>query len=303
MFATSSRLVVIVITSVTVLLSTPSVRAQGRGRVGPPAMAPGQAKKATDSPNVPTTPNELVPEAGKRMQTFGSWLDTADVNAPGETWMWASIAYWRSRTVREISAPAIGFSTGVARRAQLSVSVPYSFLSDPSGSTSRGIGAWYVTPKFAVTQNDRVNVSTSPTLEVLNWSSSNIRRVNFLLPVSVQTHAGPARVYASTGYVSRGSVFGSGALEWSARESLTFTTSFAHSYSVVSDPVSDALGIQRHTTDASAGMYLSLRQTAVLFASVGRTFTPVNDTSGRLALSSGITFNVARRGTNVPRTQ
>jgi hypothetical protein len=302
MFATSSRIVVIAITSVVVLIWTPCVRAQGPGRAGPPPTAPGQAKKATSPSNLPTTPNQWLSEPGKRLQTFGSWLDTADVNAPGETWMWASTAYWRSQTLREINAPAIGLSVGVTPRAQLSVSVPYYFLSEPSGSTSRGFGAWYLTPKFAVTRNHRVNVSASPTLEILNSSTSNTGRVNFLLPVSVQTYAGPVRVYGTTGYVSRGSVFGSGALEWSARESLTVTTSIAHSYSVVSDPTSDALGIPRRRTDASTGLYLALRPTVVVFASVGRTFTPVNDTSGRLALSSGVTFSVARRGTNVPRT-
>jgi hypothetical protein len=301
MFARSSRIVVIAVTCVVFVMGTP-VRAQGIGRAGPPATAPGQAKKATTSPRSPTTPNQSLPEPSRRLQTFGSWLDTADVNAPGETWMWVSTAYWRSRALREINAPAIGLSVGVAPRAQLSVSVPYYFLTDPSGLTSRGFGAWYVTSKFAVTRNHRVNVSTSPTLEILNWSASNIRRVNFLLPVNAQTYAGPFRVYGSTGYVSRGAVFGSGALEWSARDRLTFTTSIAHSYSVVSDPTSDALGIPRHRTDASTGLYLSLRPTIVLFASVSRTFTPVNETSGRLALSSGVTLNVARRGTNVPRT-
>ena len=299
MFAGSSRIVVIAVASV-FLIGAPFARAQTTGRAGPPLTAPGQAKKVT-SLNLPTTPNQSLPEPS-RSQTFGSWLDTADVNAPGETWMWVSTAYWRSRALREINAPAIGLSVGVAPRAQLSVSVPYYFLTEPSGLTSRGFGTWYVTPKFAVTRTHRVNVSTSPTLEILNWSSSNIRHVNFLLPVSAQAYAGPVRVYGSTGYVSRGSVFGSGALEWSARDSLTFTTSIAHSYSIVSDPTSDALGIPRHRTEASSGLYLSLRPTVVLFASVGRTFSPVNETSGRLAVSSGITLNVARRGTNVPRT-
>jgi hypothetical protein len=31
-----------------------------------------------------------------RQQTFGAWLDNADVNAPGEAWMSISTTYWRS---------------------------------------------------------------------------------------------------------------------------------------------------------------------------------------------------------------
>jgi hypothetical protein len=217
--------------------------------------------------------------------------------------MWVSSAYWRSRALREIDVPAMGVSLGVGPRAQVSVSVPYYFLTEQSGLRSSGFGAVYATSKFAVTRSRRVNLSTSPTLEILNWSSNDISRVNFLLPVSAQTYAGPLRLYGTTGYASRGSVFGSGAMEWSVRDRLTLTTSFGHSYSVVSDPSGDALGISRHRTDASTGAYLFLGPTVVLFTSVGRTFVPVNETSGRLAVSAGVTVNIARRGTNVPRAQ
>jgi hypothetical protein len=302
MFATTSRITVLAITTAVCLVAPPHVRGQGLGRTGPPPTAPGQAKKTMTSANAPAL-SQSVPEPGPRAYTFGSWLDTAGVNAPGEAWMWVSTAYWRSRAVREVNAPAVGVSVGLASRAQLTVSVPYFFLSDTSGVTSKGFGAWYVTPKFALIQNRRVNVSASPTLEILNWSTSTIGRVNFLLPVSVEAYAGPFRMYGSTGYLSRGSVFGSGALEWTGRNNLTFTTSIAHSYSVVSDPGSDALGVPRYRTDASTGLYVPLRASAVLFASVGRTVTPVNDMSGRLAVTSGVSLNVARRGTNVPRTQ
>jgi hypothetical protein len=295
---TSPRTVLIAVTSVLLVVGMAAPRAQGRP--GRPATPPGHAKKTT---TVQTTATPSLPETSRRLETFGSWLDTADVNAPGEAWMWVSTAYWQSQALRQIDAPAMGLSVGIAPRAQVVVSVPYYFLTDRFGSTSHGFGASYVTTKLAVTRNHRVNVSTSPTLEILNWTSATVGRVNWLLPVSAQTYAGRVRVYGSTGYVSRGSVFGSGAFEWSARDNLTFTTTAAHSYSVVSDPPSDALGIPRHRTDASAGVYVVLRPTILLFANVGRTFAPVNDTSGRLAVSGGVTMNVARRGTNVPRTQ
>ena len=92
-------------------------------------------------------------------------------------------------------------------------------------------------------------------------------------------------------------------MEGSVGNHLRLTTSFGQSYSVVFDPVGDALGISRHRTDASTGAYFFMGPTVVLFASVGRTFMPVNETSRRLAVSAGVTVNIARRGTNVPRTQ
>jgi hypothetical protein len=223
------------------------------------------------------------------------------VNAPGETWVWVSTAYWRSQSLREIDAPAFGVSVGVAPRTQVGVSLPYYHLTDQFGFTSHGFGASYATLKFALVQDHRVNVSVSPTLEILSWSSPQIGRVNAVLPINLQTYVGSATFYGSTGYFSRGSVFASGAAEWSPGRGLTFTTTFAESHSVISDPTSDALGVSKHRTDASGGMYLSLRPAFVLFASVGRTLSPVTNTSGRLYLTGGLTMNVAGPAAHTPR--
>jgi hypothetical protein len=215
--------------------------------------------------------------------------------------MWVSTAYWRSPSVREIDAPAIGVNVGVAPRTQVGVSLPYYHLTDQFGSTSHGFGASYATLKLGLVQDRRVNVSVSPTLEILSWSSPQVGRINSVLPINLQTLIGSARVYGSTGYFSRGSVFGSGAAEWSLGNSLTLTTTLAHSYSVVSDPISDTLGISTHRTDASGGIYLSLRPSVVFFASVGRTLSPVTETSGRLSLNGGLTMNVAGPAAHTPR--
>jgi hypothetical protein len=231
MLASSSRLVVIGMTGAVFLIAAASLRAQGNGRFTPPGLA---KKTATTSPNILTTPNEPLPEPSRRLQTFGSWLDTANVNAPGEAWMWVSTSYWRSPSLREIDAPGI-------------------------------------------------------------------RRVNLVLPLSAQTYAGVLRMYGSTGFFSRGSVFGTGAVEWPVRNHLTFTTSFAHSYSVVSDPTSDTLGISRHRTDASGGVYVGAGDALVFFASVGRTLSPITQTSGRLSLIGGLTINVAGPAAHPPR--
>jgi hypothetical protein len=280
-----------------------SVAAQGNGRGGAPWTPPGLAKKAANTaPNISPTPVDSTPTAsGARPQSFGFWLDTAYVNAPGETWMWVSTAYWRSRSLREIDAPAIGVNIGVAPRTQVGVSLPYYHLTDQFGFTSHGLGASYATLKVALVQDRRVNVSVSPTLEILNWDSPQVGRVNAVLPINLQTFVGSARVYGSTGYFTRGSMFGSGAAEWSPNNRVTLTTTLAHSYSVVSDPISDRLGISKHRTDASGGMYVTLRPSLVFFASAGRTLSPVTNTSGRLSVTGGLTINVAGPAAHAPR--
>jgi hypothetical protein len=146
-----------------------------------------------------------------------------------------------------------------------------------------------------------VNATVSPTLEVLSWRSPEMGRLNAVLPINFQTYAGSARFYGSTGYFTRGSMFGSVAAEWPAGTRVTLTTSVAHSYSVVSDPVSDALGVSRHRTDASGGAYMSMRPGVVFFASVGRTVSPVTVTSGRVSVTGGLTINVAGPAAHAPR--
>jgi hypothetical protein len=215
--------------------------------------------------------------------------------------MWVSSSYWRSPSLREIDAPAMGASVGVARRTQVGISLPYYHLTDEFGSTWHGVGASYGTLKFALVQDRRLNASVSPTVEILNWSSPQVRRVNAVLPLNFQTYAGGARFYGSTGYFTRGSVFGSGAAEWPAGTRVTFTTTIAHSYSVISDSISDAMGVARHRTDATGGVYLALRPSVVFFASVGRTVSPVTDTSGRLSVTGGLTINVAGPAVHTPR--
>jgi hypothetical protein len=204
--------------------------------------------------------------------------------------------------MREVDAPALGVTAGVARRTQIGVSLPYYHVTDHSGFTSRGFGASYVTTKFALSENPHIGVSTSPTVEILSWSSPEIGRINFVLPISLQTSAGGTQIYGSTGYFTRGSVFGSGAIEWPVTSKLTLAGSMAHSYSVVSDPSSDALGIARHRTDASGGAYYAANAGVVFFTSIGRTFSPVDQTSGRLAVTGGVTMNVSGIVTRAPRT-
>jgi hypothetical protein len=304
------RFVTIVLTGVVSFTGPAPVTAQGIGHGQPPVdpgrRTPSSGTTTTGSSTQPSTstvlPTGSQSESGLRLQTFGTWLDTAGVSAPGETWISISSAYWRALSLREVDAPAMGVDVGVAPRTQVGVSLPYSHMTDQSGFTTRGFGASYVTTKVAVVEHPRIGLATSPTMEILSWSSPDIGRVNFVLPVSVQTSVGSTRIYGSTGYFTRGSIFGSGAVEWSATPKVTLAATVAHSYSVVSDPVSDALGIARHRTDGSGGAYYAATPGVVLFTSIGRTFAPVDETSGRLAVRAGMTVNVSGIVTQAPRT-
>jgi hypothetical protein len=282
--------------------------AQGHGH-GPPPVAsphrPANGSTTTTTTTQTTLPpvTEVEAATSDRQQTFGTWLDNADINAPGESWMSLAATYWRSSSLREVDVPSFGASVGVTPRAQLSVTVPYYYVTDPTGATFHGVGATYLTGKFALAPDTRVRVAVSPTLEVLSWTAADlgVHRVNVVLPVSVQSEIGGTRVYGSTGYFSRGSVFGAGAVEYGAGSRATLVATLSDSYSVKSDPVSDAQRIARHRTDASGGVYVAATPGVVLFATVGRTISPVTETSGRLSFTGGMTMNVTGAAQHAPR--
>lgn len=217
--------------------------------------------------------------------------------------MYAATTYWKSSSLRELDAPSIGASIGLSPHAQFSASIPYYHVTDLAGDTFHGFGATYLTAKFAFAQDRPVHVATSPTVEVLSWdvSSSDVHRVNLVLPVSVQADAGRARVYGSAGYFSRGSIFGAGAVEAPAGSRVTLVGTLSQSYSIASDPVSDAAGISRRRVDGGIGAYITARTGIVFYGNIGRTLTPVTNTSGRLSVTGGVTMNVGGAATNVPR--
>src|SRR5262245_56445537 len=162
------RLVTIVLTGVVSLMGPAPITAQGIGH-GQPPVDPG--RRTNSSPTTTTQPSSTQPgtpptflptgsqtATGLRHQTFGSWLDTALVSAPGEAWISISSAYWRSPSLREVDAPAIGVTAGIARRTQIGVSLPYYHVTDRSGFTSQGFGASYVTTKFALSERPSIGV-------------------------------------------------------------------------------------------------------------------------------------------------
>src|SRR6187397_1109494 len=121
------RLVTIILAGVVSLTGPAPVRAQGIGHGQPPVDPGRRGDSGSTTTTQPTStqpgtssvlPTGTQTGTGLRLQTFGTWLDTAGVSAPGEAWISISSAYWRSPSLREVDAPAIGVSAGVARRTQ-----------------------------------------------------------------------------------------------------------------------------------------------------------------------------------------
>ena len=72
----------------------------------------------------------------------------------------------------------------------------------------------------------------TPAVEILSAAPVTGDRLSFALPVSMEVQRTGWRMYASTGYFSRGSLFASGAIEKALSERVWVTGSLTHAYSM-----------------------------------------------------------------------
>jgi len=192
---------------------------------------------------------------------YGSWLDDASVMERGSAWLGASSSYWKADAARQVDAPVIMGALGVAPRTQLGISVPVYHFRDDSGLTANGVGTIFMYGKAVLldpaTQR-RFGVAIAPLLEISETSGD---RWGWALPVNLEVRSDRMRLYGSTGYFSRGSVFGSAALEIAAGPRAAVTGSFGQSHSGNSNQTSLGVSLS-YSTSTSAGVFASFGHTS-----------------------------------------
>ena len=290
------RLVAITVTAVFLAAVTP-IRAQGH-RGAPP----GLAKKPSSGGGTPSQPPSDT-ATDLTVRTFGTWLDDATLAAPGSMWLSTSLVRWSAPAARGLYAPAIGMALGISPRVQGSLSVPYARCSDTSTGCVSGFGTTYASAKVLIRDatTHAVGVSAAPALEILDSASASALgsgRVHLVWPVSIEAGHGPLRMYASTGYFTRGALFASGALEarLSPRVAVTGTASRSHATSDAADAA--VLGLSRDRTDVYGGVTAFVAPTTAVFVNVGRTVSQQEFDSARFIFTLGVSVGI----TATPRT-
>jgi hypothetical protein len=295
------RSVVALVTVVFVTTVTP-LFAQRRG-----GLPPGQAKRAQQVPNTsglvssaaaPDTVAASVP-SGVRVRTLGGWLDDASALAPGETWLALSVTRWKMPIATGTDAPVVDASMGLSPRIQASITVPYFRVTDRDGGYFRGIGDVYLGTKIVLRDaaTHTFGMSVGPTLELLSTTSTTgtgLNRVNWILPFNVERRFSIGRVYASTGYFTRGVFFTSGAFEYAASDRLVVSAAGTHAYATDDEAVSEQIGLGRRRIDVSGTAAYTVTPALVVFGSLGRTIWGLDDDSTRLLASIGLSINVTR---------
>ena len=278
-----------VLTIVLTLLALPHfAEAQGQGQ--------GRPKTPQGSSSADSTGSSSGSISTSQFRQFGVWLDDATTRAEGGGSVGFGIGYWRSAGGSLIDVPMLDGSYAVTDRFQFGMSVPF-YRTEYAGATSRGVDDMYFSGKIVLIdpalKDARFGIAVIPVLEVLSPGFFD-DRVHWALPVSAEFRASPVRVYGSTGYFSRGAVFGAGAIEWTSPQGTSLTFSLTHTV-----PTADAdvtTGVTGGRSDFSVAVGRSVNDATSVYVGVGRTIaSPDESNKTSLAISGGVSFSFSAK--------
>jgi hypothetical protein len=278
--------------------------AQGKGNAFGHAKKPS-ATAATVSASAGSVTESGAVSTGADLtgtRNFASWLDDASIAEPGTGVMSFAAGYWRMAGFSELDVPSFDVGIGLTPRVQAGASVPVYHASATGGPVSRGIGDLYFNSKIqlrapAAGPGGRVGVALVPLVQVLSAEPApGESRVSWGLPVALEVQREGWRVYGSTGYFSRGSLFASAAIELPLTGRSWVTGTLTQSRSLKADAGADALGLPQNRTDISGGAAWAVADSIALFASLGRTLSRDNPTDTHLFVTGGLSVNSDARG-------
>jgi hypothetical protein len=281
------------ITLAFVVLSPAVVAAQGNGH----GHAYGLNKNQGSAPSAAGAP-VVTPAGTAAVRHFGSWLDDASLLPEGQAALSFGFGYWRTPSYREFDVPSVDGSLGLTRRVQFGASLPYFRANEPGGPLAHGVGDVYFTSKIQLrdpsSAHHPAGFAVAPIVEVLRYPPEpGASRVSWALPFSMELQREGWRVYGSTGYFSRGSVFASGAMELALSDRAWLTGTLSRSHVLNDKDAIDALGLARKRTDVSGSLAVALTPSWSGYGSLGRTLSRQDPDSSTLVLSGGVSWSLA----------
>ena len=272
-----------ILLALTALPHFAEAQGQGQGRPKNP-QASSDTSTGTGSTSVSTS----------QFRQFGVWLDDATTRAKGGGNVGFGIGYWRSAGASLVDMPMVDGSYAVTDRFQFGMSVPF-YRTENAGATLRGVDDMYFSGKIVLIdpalKDARFGVAVIPVLEVLSPGFFD-DRVHWALPVSAEFRASPVRVYGSTGYFSRGALFGAGAVEWTSPAGTSLTFSLTHTVPTAEDTT----GVTGGRSDFSVAVGHSLNAATSVYAGVGRTLSSPDDANKTsLAISGGVSVSFSAK--------
>jgi hypothetical protein len=262
--------------------------------IASPALAQGKSQGKSHKGRPPSSSPLPAPSVGGAAVVSAAsplaWLDDASVLTPGAVSVGISAARWSGAGASEVDVPIVDAGLGIAPRVQIGASLP-RIAPGPNGSEPLGgLGTSYFSGKVALLTGSALKLALSPLVEVLGTSAAQTlpagsSRLQFGLPISVELEQGSARVFASTGFFSRGALFAGGGAGFQATPTVGVSIAFTRSW--VND---EAAAITRDRRELSGGMSWFVRPPIALYGSVGRTIATSDEDGAGRTVSGGITF-------------
>lgn len=220
---------------------------------------------------------------------------------PGSAWTALSFGHYRTENGRQTDFPVIDAAIGLARRAQVGITVPYYRLRFADGGSLQGLGDVFFNAKFSIVEvsdgDRRFGVAVSSILEVLDEPTADGSRLAWAAPVSLEFRATKYRLFGSGGYFSRGAIFVSSAVEVPVRDRLIVTGALSLMRSVHADATADALRLLQSRTDVTAVAAYFLTPSIAVFGGTGRTISAIDASGTSLMAMGGVSLTFAPRVT------
>jgi len=112
--------------------------------------------------------------------------------------------------------------------------------------------------------------------------------MQFGLPVSLEVSQGAARVFASTGFFSRGAWFAGGGAGMQATPRVGVSASFTRSWASA-----DPSGVTRDRRELSGGVAYSATPRLAVYVSLGHTIATTDENVAGATVAAGVTFLLA----------
>jgi hypothetical protein len=286
----------VVLLLLALLIAAPAHAAgRGRGHAGGSPASGGSAGPTGTS----------AASAGVGFRQFGSWLDDATLPTPGNAWTSISFGHYWSAGGSQTDFPVADIGLGVTKRTQFGITIPYYRLHFIDGTSAGALGDVFISGKVvlldAASRKRPVGVSVSPILELAQDPAPGHSAVSWAAPVNVEFRGSAYRVYGSSGYFSRGALFGAGALEVPLGDRMVVTGALSSMRSVAEDLTADALGLPKSRTDATVSAAVFVTPTIAVFAGTGRTLGSADAGGSSRMISGGVSVTFAPRVSNPKR--
>ena len=262
--------------------------------VAGPARAQGNSNGKGNGNGHKSSPPSSSPLPGQQGTISGasplSWVDDASLLAPGSMSLTISALRWSGADLTEVDAPIVDASVGLTKRFQLGASVPHIVGSADGTGPVGGLGTSYISGKVAILSEPEVKVAVSPVLEILGAGAfqalpAGDSRYQLGLPISLEVAQGPVRIFAATGFFTRGAWFAGGGTGFQLGPRTAASLSFTRSWATT-----DVEGIHRDRREVSGGVSQFLTQQVAVYGTVGHTIATTDENGAGMSVGGGVTF-------------